>query len=56
MIDPTEPCYTILATGALCGHPYGRHFGPEGPCLSGAAGGESSVCPCVSFTRRGDDA
>jgi hypothetical protein len=34
MPDADSPCFTVLASGAVCGHRYGRHFGPR--AVSGA--------------------
>jgi hypothetical protein len=49
MPHPDDPCFTVLPSGAICGHRYGRHFGP-GPCLAGTSSGEASVCACLKFT------
>jgi hypothetical protein len=27
MPDPDSPCFTVLASGAVCGHRYGSHYG-----------------------------
>jgi hypothetical protein len=51
MPDPDAPCFTVLASGAVCGHRYGRHFG-LGPCLAQTSSGEASVCPCLRFTSK----
>jgi hypothetical protein len=49
MPRPDDPCFTVLPSGAICGHRYGRHLG-MGPCLAGTSSGEASVCACLKFT------
>jgi hypothetical protein len=51
MPDPDDPCFTVLPSGAICGHRRAKHFG-SGPCLAGTASGEASVCACLRFTSK----
>lgn len=49
-ISPDAPCFTVLPSGGLCGHPFRRHFGVGGTCIAGHHGkDDASVCACLAF-------